>query len=70
ELSGTKLSGTESSDSESSSQSSSEENNWVDELFEPKLNMYTLMLDAAYKPDAFKKTFRNGFYIGNAKSSM
>ncbi|CAG8712705.1 3004_t:CDS:2, partial [Cetraspora pellucida] len=68
---GSELSGTESSDSKSpSSQSSSDENDWVDELFEPKLNAYNLMFDAANKPDAFKKTFRNGFYIGNAKSTM
>ncbi|CAG8830782.1 20288_t:CDS:2, partial [Racocetra persica] len=70
-LSSTELSGIESSDSESSSsQSSSKENNWMDELFEFKLNIYTLMLDAAHKPDAFKKTSQNRFYIGNAKSTM
>ncbi|CAG8526642.1 165_t:CDS:2, partial [Dentiscutata heterogama] len=68
----------ESSDNEftdiefSSNESSSDENDWVDELFEPELpaNAYTLMLDAAHKPNAFKKTSRNGFYIGNAKSTM
>ncbi|CAG8559580.1 10897_t:CDS:2 [Dentiscutata heterogama] len=68
---GSELSGVDSSDNESpSSQSSSDENDWVDELFEPKSNAYTLMFDAANKPNAFEKTSRNGFYIGNAKSTI
>ncbi|CAG8646512.1 15975_t:CDS:2, partial [Cetraspora pellucida] len=54
---GSELSGADSSDNESpSSQSSSDENDWVDELFEPKSNVYTLIFDAANKPNAFEKT--------------
>ncbi|CAG8802745.1 12434_t:CDS:2, partial [Cetraspora pellucida] len=68
---GSELSGADSSNNESpSSQSSSDENDWVDELFESKSNAYTLMFDAANKPNAFEKTSRNGFYIGNAKSTI
>ncbi|CAG8838373.1 10049_t:CDS:2, partial [Cetraspora pellucida] len=66
---GSKLSGADSSDNESpSSQSSSDENDWVDELFEPKSNAYTLMRSWKLAAQGSQK-ITNYFSVNNSKSN-